>query len=166
MLSEKMLKELNDQMNAELGSAYLYLAMAAYFEDLNFKGFAHWMKLQAEEEFEHTMKFYHYIFERNGRAVFDALEKPQEKWDSPLAAFEAAYEHEKYITGRIHNLVRLATEENDYATISFLNWFVDEQVEEEASALEIVQMLKQLQDHPTGLFMLDARLAQRQREKE
>ena len=162
MLSEKMQKALNDQVNAELFSAYLYLAMSAYFEAESYNGFSRWMRAQFEEEMTHALKFYDYIGERHGRVTLEAIEKPQADWDSPLAAFEAAFGHEQYITRRIFDLVYLAREEHDPATESFLGWFVDEQVEEESSVDEVVQDLKRVQDVPAGLFMLDRELGQRQ----
>jgi ferritin len=161
MLSEKMQNALNDQINAEMFSSYLYLAIAAHFEDENFPGFAHWMRLQSDEEMIHAMKIYDYVIERQGRVRLAALEAPQESWDSPVAAFEASLEHERYISGRINKLVTLALEEHDHATSSFLQWFVDEQVEEEASVDAVVQDLKRVADFPAGLFMLDRELGQR-----
>jgi ferritin len=161
MLSEKMLNELNDQINAELHSAYLYLAMAAHFEDVNLPGMVGWMKIQAQEEVGHAMKFYGYVFDRNAKVELKMIEGPQTKWDSPLAAFEAAFEHEQYISGRINKLVDLAVQDNDHATRSFLNWFVDEQVEEEATANDIVQRLKSVGDNKAGLFILDRELGGR-----
>ncbi len=161
MLSERMVKALNDQINAELHSAYIYLAMSAYFADANFPGFAHWMRLQAQEELGHAMKFYDYIIERRGRVQLTALEAPATSWETPLAAFEDALKHEQYISGRINKLASLALEEHDHATGSFLKWFVDEQVEEEASVDAVVQDLKRVQDYPAGLFMLDRELGQR-----
>lgn len=161
MLTDKMQQAINDQINAEMFSSYIYLAMAAYFEDENFPGMAQWMRLQAEEENEHAMKFYDYVIERHGRVKLGAIGEPQEAWDSPLAAFENAFEHERYISGRINDLVTLAIEERDHATNSFLQWFVDEQVEEEASVDAVVQDLKRVADFPAGLFMLDRELGQR-----
>lgn len=161
MLSERMVKALNDQINAELHSAYLYLAMSAHFADTNFPGFAHWMRLQAQEELGHAMKFYDYIIERRGRVQLTTLEAPAATWETPLAAFEEAFKHEQYISGRINKLASLALEEHDHATGSFLKWFVDEQVEEEASVDAVVQDLKRVQDFPAGLFMMDRELGQR-----
>lgn len=166
MLSDKMLKALNDQINAEMFSSYLYLAMAAHFEDANFPGFAHWMRMQADEEMIHAMKFFDYIIERQGRVTLGALDAPQAEWPTPLSAFEAALEHEQYISGRINKLVSLALEEHDHATNSFLQWFVDEQVEEEASVDAVVQDLKRVEGFPAGLFMLDRELGQRTSEAE
>ncbi len=161
MLSEKMQKALNEQINAEMYSSYMYLAIAAYFEDINLPGFAHWMRLQADEETIHAMKFYDYVIERHGRVELTALQAPPKAWDSALAAFEASYEHEQYITGRINKLVDLALKESDHATNSFLKWFVDEQVEEEANVDAVVQDLRRVEGVPAGMFMLDRELGQR-----
>ncbi len=162
MLSEKVQQALNDQINAELFSFYIYLAMAAYFEDQDFPGFARWMRAQAQEEMGHAMRIYDYIVERKGRVALAAIDKPQLAWDSPLAAFQAALAHEQFITGRINALVDLARAENDFATDSFLQWFVDEQVEEEASVDAVVQDLRRVADFPPGLFLMDRELGQRQ----
>ena len=161
MLSDKMQDALNAQINAELASAYIYMAMAAYFEDNDLPGFAHWMGIQVQEELAHVQKFYHFIFERDGRVILDALEAPPKEWDSPLAAFEGAYQHEQYISGRIHDLVTLSRELKDPATENFLGWFVGEQVEEEANAKGIVQSLKLAGTSGAGLLMLDRELAAR-----
>lgn len=161
MLSEKMAKALNEQVTAEMYSSYIYLAMAAYFEDQNFPGMAQWMRMQSDEETLHAMKFYDYIIERQGRVKLAAIDAPPVDWDSPLAAFENAFEHEQYISGRINDLVTLALDERDHATNSFLQWFVDEQVEEESSVDAVVQDLRRVADFPAGLFMLDRELGQR-----
>jgi len=162
MLDKKMLQKLNEQINHELHSAYLYLSMAAYFESMNFKGFAHWMKKQAQEEQVHAMKFFDYIYDRGDKVELTQIAAPEKKWKSPLAAFEAAYKHEQKVTGLIHALVKLANEQKDYATASFLQWYVDEQVEEEASADEIVQQLKLVGDNGPALLMLDKHLGARE----
>ncbi len=161
MLSERMEKALNDQVNAELYSAYLYLSMSSYFDSIDLQGCALWMKAQTQEEMVHAMKIYDYVLERGGRMVLKAIEAPKSSWDSPLAVFEDAYEHEKYVTSLINNLVNLAIEEKDHATQIFLQWFVSEQVEEEASASAVVQKLK-LAGEGGGLFMVDRELGQRQ----
>ena len=161
MLSSNMKKALNDQINAELYSAYLYLSMAAYFEDTNLPGMAGWMKAQAQEEVGHAMKFYGYVFDRDSKVELKAIDGPKTKWASPLAAFEDAYKHEQKVTGLIHKLVDLANKEKDHATRSFLNWFVDEQVEEEASTKMIAERLKVIGDSKPGLFMLDRELGGR-----
>jgi ferritin len=161
MLNKKVEESINKQIVAELYSAYLYFAMAAYFETENLNGMGQWMKAQAFEEMYHAMKFYDYVNERGGRVVFLGIDKPPEKWDSPLATFTAAYDHEVKVTGMINDLVDIARSENDKATESFLNWYVDEQVEEEANADEIVNKLKLMAGAPGGLFMLDEKLGQR-----
>jgi len=161
MISKKMQKAINDQINAELHSAYIYLSMSEYFKSLNLDGFANWMTVQTQEEISHAMKFSHYVNERGGRVLLAPIEGPPAEWDSPLAAFEAAYKHEQYITGRIENLVKVAREEGDTASEIMLQWFVTEQVEEEAHADGIVQRLKMVQDAPGGVFMLDRELGAR-----
>lgn len=160
MLKENMDKALNGQVNAELYSSYLYLSMEAYFEDKGLGGFAHWMRVQAQEELFHAMRIYDHIGERGGRVVLDQIKAPPKEWDSPLAVFEAVYGHEQLVTGLINKLVDLAIEEKDHATNNFLQWFVKEQVEEEATASEIVEKLK-LASEGNGLFMMDKELGQR-----
>jgi len=161
MISKKMEKALNEQVNAELFSAYLYLSMEAYFKSLNLNGFANWMRVQTQEEVAHAMKIYGFIDERGGRITLKAIDGPQTKWDSPLAVFKDIYKHEQKVTSLINNLVNLAIEEKDHATNTFLQWFVNEQVEEEASADQVVQQLKMMEKAPGGMFMLDRELAQR-----
>lgn len=161
VLKKKMQKALNRQMNRELYSAYLYLSMSSYFESVSLKGFAKWMRAQAQEELMHAMKFYNYVIERGGRSIMEAIEAPPSEWKSPLGAFEHVYEHEQKVTGLINELVDLAVSEQDHATNSFLQWFVTEQVEEEASADEVVQKLKLAGGEGPGLFMLDSELGQR-----
>jgi ferritin len=161
MIGKKIEDAFNAQINAETHSAYLYWSMAAYFESVNLNGFATWMQAQAQEEMVHATKFYHFLVERGGRVQLTAIEAPATEWDSPLAAFQAAYKHEQYITGRIHDLVELSAAEKDHAAGIFLQWFVSEQVEEEASADEVVQKLTLMADAPGGLFMLDREMGQR-----
>lgn len=161
MLSEKMKEALNKQLNAEFYSAYLYLSMSAYFESINLKGFANWMRVQAQEEITHAMKFFDYINERGGRVYLESIEKPPTEWDSPLHVFEETYKHEVNVTRMINDLVNLAIEEKDHATYNMLQWFVAEQVEEEASADEIRQQLKFIGEERRGVLMLDRELAQR-----
>jgi len=161
MLSEKMQDALNGQLNAELYSAYLYASMSAYFESINLRGFANWMRVQAQEEVVHAYRFYNFVNERGGRVVLGPVEGPPTEWDSPLAAFEAAYGHEQKVTGLINELVDLAVSEKDHATNNFLQWFVSEQVEEEASANEVVQKLNLVGEATGGLFMLDREMGQR-----
>ena len=161
MISKKMEQALNEQVNAEMYSAYLYLSMESFFKSLNLNGFATWMRAQTQEEMMHAMKIYDYIIERGGRVLLKPIEGPQTKWDTPLAVFEAVSKHEQKVTSLINNLVDLAIEEKDHATNSFLQWFVNEQVEEEASADEAVQQLKMMENAPGGMFMLDRELGQR-----
>lgn len=161
MVSKKMEEALNKQVNAEMYSAYLYLSMESYFKSLNLNGFANWMRMQTQEEMMHAMKIYDFINERGGRIILKPIEGPSTEWDSPLAVFEAVYAHEQKVTGLINDLVDLAIEEKDHATNTFLQWFVNEQVEEEASADEIVQQLKMMENAPGGMFMLDRELGQR-----
>ncbi|MCL4239003.1 MAG: ferritin [Anaerolineae bacterium] len=164
MLSEKMQAALNKQINAELHSAYLYLAMAAYFEHRNLPGFAHWMRLQANEELGHALKFFDFIVERRGRVMLEPVGAVPAEWASSLAVFENALAHEQKVTGLIHGLVNLAVEERDHASDSFLQWFVDEQVEEEASADAVVEQLKLAGDSGVALLILDRELGARQAE--
>ncbi|MHC4787773.1 MAG: ferritin [Planctomycetota bacterium] len=161
MLSDRMQEALNEQARAEFYSAYLYLSMSACFESINLPGFAHWMQVQAQEEAGHAMKFYNHVIERRGRVRLMAIDAPPQEWDSPLAAFEAALAHEQKVTGLIDDLVKLANEEGDNAAATFLQWFVTEQVEEEASADDVVQKLKLIGDAAGPLFMLDSVMASR-----
>jgi ferritin len=162
MISEKIVKALNDQINAELYSHYLYLGMAAYFEDENLRGFAAWMKKQAGEEMTHAMKIYDHIIERGAKVVLQKIDAPPAKWDSAYVAFDNAYKHECGISKSINNIVTMAMGENDHATGAFLQWFVSEQVEEEAQALEIANHLKMVNNSAGGLLVLDHHLAKRQ----
>ena len=161
MIKEKIQDALNKQINAELYSSYLYLSMSAYFESINLKGCANWMRVQTQEELVHAMKFYDYLIERGGKVVLSSIESPPTEWPSPLAIFEQAYQHEQKVTGLINELVDLAIAEKDHATNIILQWFVSEQVEEEASADEVVQKIKLMGDARGGIFMLDRELAQR-----
>jgi len=161
MISEKVQNAFNEQINAELYSAYLYLSMAAQFEAMNLRGFAHWMRQQAKEEVSHAMKFFDHVNERGGRVALKPIKAPPAEWRSPRAAFENAYKHEQKVTALIDKLVKLAAGAGDNAAAVFLQWFVSEQVEEEASADEIVQKLKAIKDSANGLLMLDQALAKR-----
>ena len=161
MLTDKMQEALNKQVNAELYSSYLYLAMDAYFESINLGGFAGWMRCQAQEEIVHAMKLYSFVNERGGRARLDTISCPPAEWASPLAAFSDAYDHETKVSALINDLVAVAVEEKDRATENFLQWFVAEQVEEEKSADDVVQSLKLVGTGGEGLFMLNRELGQR-----
>lgn len=161
MIDAKMEQSINDQINAELFSSYLYLSMSAHFNAQNLSGLGNWMRIQAQEELFHAMKFHDYLLSRGGRVEFYAIEKPQKEWESALAIFEAAYAHEQYITGRINDMMDLAQELKDHASRSFLQWYVDEQVEEESNADGIVQQLRLLGDSSHGLLMIDRELGAR-----
>ncbi len=161
MIDKKMQGAFNEQINAELYSAYLYLSMVAYFESINLPGFANWMRIQTQEEVMHAMKIYDYVNERDGRVILKSIGEPQSEWESPLAAFEAAYQHEQKVTGLINELVNLAIKEKDHAANMFLQWFVNEQVEEESNADAIVQKIRLMADAPGGMYMLDNEMGQR-----
>lgn len=160
-LSERVVKALNAQLNREIYSAYLYLSMSAYFDSLGLKGFANWMKVQWQEELVHAMKFFDYIANRGGRVELYEIEAPPKEWRSPLGAFEFALEHEKSVTKRISDLVNLAIEEKDHATFTMLQWFVNEQVEEEQSFGEITAKLKLAGNDTRALLFLDSELGKR-----
>lgn len=161
MLAKKIQAALNEQLNAELYSSYLYLSMSAYFRSISLPGFANWMRVQVQEELVHAMKFYDFINDRGGRVTLQQVDGPPTDWSSPLDAFESTYQHEQKVTGLINDLVNLAVAERDHATEIFLQWFVTEQVEEEASADQVVQKLKLMGDASGGLFMLDREMVQR-----
>lgn len=161
MISKKMQDALNDQVAAEFYSAHLYLSMSAYLESIDLPGFANWMRVQYQEEVTHAEKIFDYVIERDGRAVSKAWDAPPAEWKSALDVFETAYAHEQKVTGLINDLMDLAFSEKDHAANIFLQWFVNEQVEEEASAKAIVQQLKLLGDSKGGLFQIDRELGRR-----
>jgi ferritin len=161
MLTPAMQKALNTQLNAEYYSSYLYLSMAAYCEEISLKGFANWFRVQVQEEMVHAMKFFEFIINRRGKVELTAIEAPPTKWEQPLAILEASLEHEKSVSQRINKLATLAVKESDHATHAFLEWFLTEQVEEEASVDQVVQQLRLNNNNPAGLFMIDRELAQR-----
>ena len=161
MIKATVQKALNDQTRKEFYSHYLYLSMAAYFESINLRGFARWMRIQAKEEEEHAMKFFEYIIERQGKVSLETIDAPTGKWKTPKDIFEDAYNHERKVTESIHKIVELAESEKDYAATIFLQWFVNEQVEEEASANEILQKLQLIGSEMSALFVLDGELGKR-----
>lgn len=161
MLDEKMIKAMNAQFNGELYSAYLYVAMAAYFDSINLKGFSNWMKVQVQEELVHAQKIYDFLINSNAKIVFTEIQAPKNSWDLPLAVFEATYRHEVEVTKNIHQLFKLATDLNDYPSISFLKWFIDEQVEEESNAKEALEKLKLIGKDTSALFILNQELGSR-----
>lgn len=166
MITEKMETALNEQIKEELASAYLYLAMAAYFAHEGWDGMASWMRVQAQEEQGHALRIFNHLADRGGRVKLLALPEPEANWASPLAAFQAAYTHEQYITKRIHNLVELALAEKDHAAAAMLQWFVTEQVEEEDHTLKAVQLLERMGGEGRGLVMADRELGRRGAEKD
>jgi ferritin len=157
---------MNEQIKNEFYSAYQYLSMAAYCESENLPGFAQWMRTQAQEETEHAMKFYNFILDRNGRVVLQGIEGPVVEFGSPLEVFEQALEHEQKVTTMIDELYALSVTENDYASQTFLQWFVTEQVEEEKNAGDVVDTLKMIGDKSEALFLLDRELGQRRPEEQ
>jgi ferritin len=161
MIKKKIRDAFNEQIMHETYSAYLYLSIVAYFHSLGFDGMAQWMRAQTMEEMTHAMKFFDHIQERGGTVELLAIEKPPTKWKSPLDAFKAALKHEEFITGKINQLAKLVQRENDYASQSLIQWFVDEQVEEEANASKNVQMLEMVGDSGNGLLMVDRELGTR-----
>jgi len=161
MIGKRMLDGMNEQIKHETYSAYLYFAMAADFHAKGLDGMAQWMKAQAQEELSHALRFFNHIDERGGRIELQAIDKPQVEWESPRAAFEAALKHEEFITARIDELVELAREENDNAAGIMLQWFVSEQVEEEASVTKVLDTLNLIGDSGHGMLMVDRDLGQR-----
>jgi len=162
-MNGKILDAINDQIKWELYSSYLYLSMSAWYDSIGLRGFANWERIQAMEERDHAMKFYDYVLSRGGIIELQAIDAPPSLWESPEMAFEFQYEHEQSVTAKINNLVEIAHEEHDHATYNLLQWFVDEQVEEEENARTILEKLNMVSDE-TGmsvLFMVDKDLAAR-----
>ncbi|TFG09178.1 ferritin [Candidatus Thorarchaeota archaeon] len=161
-ISKELQDAINDQINFELYSGYIYLSMATWLEEQNLAGMARWMEMQAEEEYEHAMKFYKFVFDRGGRVTMKSIAGPKTEWESPLAIFEEAYGHEKEVSKRIYDIGEMAEKEGDKATESFLKWFYDEQVEEEEQTARIRDLLKMIGDSVPALMQLDARLGARE----
>jgi len=161
MIGEKVQAAFNEQFRHEAGSAYLYLSEAAWFNSHGFEGMAHWMVVQFGEETKHAMMFFDELHDRAGKVDLPAIARPKAAWRSPLDAFRDAYKHEQFITGKINDLVKLAAKEGDLAAVEFLQWFVNEQVEEEAQVLKIVQALELVGESGAGLIMLDKELGER-----
>ena len=161
MMSKKMADAINEQINAEFYSAFLYLSMATKLDDMTFAGFANWMKVQYEEEVFHAMKFVNHMAERGERVVLKEIDAPETEWEGPHSMWEAAYEHEVKVTGMINDLMRIAVDENDFASQQFLQWYVEEQVEEEDNTSTIRDKIAMVQDMAGGLYMLDQELAAR-----
>ena len=161
MISEKMQGAFLDQINKELYSEYLYLSMKAYFLNLNLQGFANWMDVQVQEEHAHAMGMFDYVIERGGCVTLEAIDKPQATWASPLDCFKAVLAHEEFVTSRINALMDVAEQERDRAALIFLNWYLKEQVEEEANVGGVLAQLEMIGDDKSGLFALDKELATR-----
>lgn len=161
MVKDKVLKSLNKQMNDELYSSYEYLGMAAYFESENLGGFAHWYRLQSQEEYMHAIKIFDYILEVDGKVNLTQIKAPNSDWKSPLEIFKETYKHEQSVTGSIYELTDLCLAEKDHATHNFLQWFIREQVEEESSASKLLERMKMVGDNRSALFLMDREMAQR-----
>jgi ferritin len=161
MISPRLEKAMNNHLNEEIFSAYLYFSMSAYFKSLGLDGFGKWMQIQGIEEWSHANKFYNFIIDRGGKVSLMAVAGPETSWESPLIAFKDTLAHEELITSYINALVDLAAEEKDHAADIFLQWFVTEQVEEEATAGKIIQQLNLLENYPGGLYHLDQELSAR-----
>lgn len=161
MLNEKMEKAFLEQINKELFSEYLYLSMKAYFADLNLQGFVNWMDVQVQEEHAHAMGMFDYVIERGGKITLEAIEKPENTWASPLDVFRAILKHEQFVTSSINSVADVAEETKDRAATIFLNWYIKEQVEEEANVGGILAQLELIGDDKNGLFALDKELATR-----
>lgn len=161
MINQKLEKAINEQINAELYSAYLYLSMSAYLESLNLPGFATWMRVQFEEEQFHAMRFFTYLNDRGGRVVLEAIEKPQFEWQNVIEVFEKTLEHEIEVTELLNNIADIAETERDRPTKNLMIWFIDEQVEEESTAEKIINELKLINGEGHGMLMLDRELGTR-----
>ena len=161
MISKKMSNALNEQLNWEIYSSYVYLAMSSWFKTQNLNGFANWVHVQVKEELDHAMKFYEFIHDSGGVVEFQEIPKPNAQWETPVAVFEDILEHEQGVTQRINNLIEIALSEKDHATNARLQWFISEQVEEEANVQGIIQQLKFSQNAPNAIFMIDREMAQR-----
>lgn len=161
MFTKKVEEEYNKQVNAEMWSAYLYLSMSSYFQNMGLAGFANWMRIQYQEETFHALKFFDYIIERGGNAILKPIAEVPVKWDNALQVFEETLKHEQHVTSLINHLMDVAIEEKDHASVSMLKWFVDEQVEEEANVNQILDQLRLVDGKGNGLFMLDRELKTR-----
>ncbi len=160
-MNREIEKAINEQINFELYSSYLYLSMSSYLRGENLNGFGNWMEIQAKEEHYHAMKLFNFLHDRGRKVVLEAIEKPKNEWSSPLEIFEETLAHEKMVTSRINDLVDLALQLKDHATNSHLQWFINEQVEEEANVLTVLQQVKLAAGSANGLFMIDRELGQR-----
>lgn len=158
IISKKMQEAINEQINAEMYSAYMYLSMSSHFQSQGLQGFANWMYVQWQEEMTHAVKFFNYVHERGGKVTLKEIKQPPYEWSSALEIMEASLEHEQHVTSLINKLVEISLEEKDYATNNMLQWYVKEQVEEEANVTAIVDELKMIGESKQGLLMLDKEL--------
>ncbi len=161
MIKKEVLDAMNEQINAETYSAYMYLSMAAYFENMGLSGFAHWMKVQYQEESAHSIKFFNYVASRGGKVLLKAIEQVPVDFDGIVDVYEKTLAHENHVTSLINNLMNVAIAASDHASQNFLMWFVDEQVEEEANVEKILSTLKLINGQGNGIFMMDRELGQR-----
>lgn len=161
MINPKVEKIIIDQVNKELYSAYFYLGMSAYFSNIGLLGFANWMRIQTQEEQAHGMLMYDYLINRGVNITLATIDAPPSDWENPLQVMEAVLKHEEYVTSLINEIISVAEEAKDRATMSYFNWFVDEQVEEEANAQDIISKLKLIGDDKSALYLLDKDLAAR-----
>lgn len=162
MINKKVEDILNLQINKEFYSAYLYLAMSAYFDEIGLNGFANWTKVQAREEVDHGMIIFDYIVERGGQVNLEQINSPDKSFENPLQVFEKILEHEKYVTESINCVASMSEDECDLATRHFINWYISEQVEEEANARDVITKLKMFGDDKASLYHLDQDLAKRE----
>ncbi len=162
MINEKVENVLNSQINKEFYSAYLYLAMSAYFDEIGLYGFSNWTKVQAREEVDHGMILFDYIIERDGTVKLTQIEAPDKDFQNPVQVFEKILEHEKYVTESINCVASMSEDECDLATRHFINWYISEQVEEEANARDVITKLKMFGDEKSSLFHLDQELGKRE----
>ena len=160
MICEKLEKAFNEQINAEFYSEYFYLSMLAYFEQQNLQGFKNWMNVQMQEERAHAFGLFHYVHERGGKVSLEQINKPRNDWSSPLEVMEAVLKHEQSVTSKINALIDVAEETKDRAAVSFLDWYLKEQVEEEANVGRLLKTMKSICDDKLCLYMLDKELAQ------
>lgn len=161
MISQKLQDAINVQINKEFFSEYLYLSMAAYCQQNDLDGVANYYLVQAQEEHFHAMKFFTFVIDKGGKIILKAIDAPKTNFASVIDTFEETLKHEQFVTKSINDLMALATEENDYAVVSFLKWFIDEQVEEESTVTKLLGKLKMIDGKGEGLLMLDKELAAR-----
>jgi ferritin len=164
MISKTMQDAINEQINKEMFSSYLYLSMAAYFENTGLPGAAKWMYVQSGEETEHAMKLFEHLIERGGKVALSAIAAPESDWAGPMAAFKAVYEHEKFVTKSINSLYEVALAEKDYPAQVLLHWFINEQVEEEKNAVQVIESMNRIEAHETAVLQLDHQLGKRGKE--